>query len=320
VGELRTDSESSIVNRQSSLDLTLLVNPSAGGGHALRRWPDLSSVLGACGSVTVVEPRSTGDLERAAREAAGEGRVVVIAGGDGTVHRVINALGGLPATIAVLPVGSGNDFSSSLGLPADPLAAAHRIVAGRVRAVDLVAVDGRLFCTVGGLGLVAQAAALVARLAQPGSRLRPAVRALGPKAYLLAAAAYIAAGPVTMGIRIDAESMTGGWTWSGDAHALFVANQQLLGAGLRLPVPSSNTDGECEIAIVPRTGRLRLARSLRCLETGSPVPPDVLTVRRATRATIAAATVAPFVADGELLPPASRFAVEVRPAALQVLA
>jgi diacylglycerol kinase family enzyme len=65
---------------------------------------------------------------------------------------------------------------------------------------------------------------------------------------------------------------------------------------------------------------LRLARSLRCLETGSPVPPDVLTVRRATRATIAAATVAPFVADGELLPPASRFAVEVRPAALQVLA
>jgi diacylglycerol kinase (ATP) len=270
--------------------------------------------------VTVVEAQSAADLERAAREAAGGNRVVVIAGGDGTVHRVINALDGLGATIAVLPVGSGNDFCASLGLPADPLEAAGRIAAGRVRAVDLVAVDGRLFCTVGGLGLVADTAALVARLGQPGSRLRPAIRALGRQAYLLAAAAYITKGPVGIPIRIDAERIAGGWTWSGDAYALFVANQQLLGAGLRLPVPSSNTDGECEIAIVPRTGRLRLARSLRCLETGSPVPPDVLVVRRATRATIAIETVSPFVADGELLPPASRIAVEVRPAALQVLA
>jgi diacylglycerol kinase (ATP) len=302
------------------LNLTLLVNPSAGGGHALCRWPDLSSVLGACGSVTIVEPRSAADLEHAARQAAGEGRVIVIAGGDGSVHRVINALAGLPATIAVLPVGSGNDFSASLGLPADPLEAARRVVAGRVRAIDLVAVDGRLFCTVGGLGLVADSAALVGRLGQPGSRLRPAIRALGPRAYLLAAAAYITRGPVGIAIRIDAESTAGGWTWSGDVHALFVANQQLLGAGLRLPVPSSNTDGECEIAIVPRTGRLRLARSLRCLETGSPVPPDVLIVRRATKATIATGTVSPFVADGELLPPASRFAAKVRPGALQVLA
>ena len=71
---------------------------------------------------------------------------------------------------------------------------------------------------------------------------------------------------------------------------------------------------------MPPTGRLRLARSLRCLETGSPVSPDVLIVRRATSATIAVETVSPFVADGELLPPASRFTVEVRPAALQVLA
>jgi diacylglycerol kinase (ATP) len=301
--------------------LTLIVNPSAGGGRILERWPELPSLLARRGELDVLMP-PTGDLLAVqARAAAAAGRTLIVAGGDGTLNRVINAVNGLHASIGVLPVGTGNDFARCVGLPADPLAAARRIAAGSLTALDLVEVNGRRFATVGGLGLVADTSAAVGRAGRHGSVWRPVVRALGSYAYLLAAAAHIALQrrPTTR-IVIEGEGRDGRWRWEGECHAVLVANQPSLGAGLRLPVPSSSTDGECEVCAVPRDWRVRLALNLACLRGSRPVPDGALIVFRASRATIDCAEDVGFAADGEVFESGRRFSVCVRPGAIEVLA
>ena len=60
-------------------------------------------------------------------------------------------------TLGVLPLGTANDFARALGLRRVPLDAARRLVAATARAMDLIALGGNAFCTVGGLGIVGAA-------------------------------------------------------------------------------------------------------------------------------------------------------------------
>jgi diacylglycerol kinase family enzyme len=181
-------------------------------------------------------------------------------------------------------------------------------------------VNGRRFATVGGLGLVADTSAVVARAGRHGSLGRRLVRALGPHAYLLAAAAQIALTPRTT-TRVVAEGLGRGgpWRWEGACHAVFVANQPLLGAGLRLPVASSSNDGECEVCLVPQDRRVRLALNLACLRGSRPIPEGALLVFRAHSACIECAETVGFAADGEVFENGRCFAVNVLQGAVDVL-
>jgi diacylglycerol kinase (ATP) len=80
-----------------------------------------------------------------AREAAGEWRsgLLVAAGGDGTVNEAILGLGenGFPTdvTLAVLPMGTGNDLAQTLCIPQDPEKAVEIIRQEQVRVLDAAA-------------------------------------------------------------------------------------------------------------------------------------------------------------------------------------
>src|SRR5574341_1711800 len=97
--------------------VVLLVNPVAGDGHGLDRWTEIEQALAARGEVARIAPSGEHGLAAAAREAASAGALIVVAGGDGTVNRVVNALEAYRGPIGVLPVGSGNDLARGLGLP-----------------------------------------------------------------------------------------------------------------------------------------------------------------------------------------------------------
>lgn len=113
----------------------------------------------------VVDPREIADLARSVAEEGYE--VVAAAGGDGTVGAVAAGLhrAATGASLAVLPIGTGNDFARHVGIPRDPLkalrAALASAVAGRTRATDLIRCVSRaepdrpswaLNAMVGGLG------------------------------------------------------------------------------------------------------------------------------------------------------------------------
>jgi diacylglycerol kinase (ATP) len=65
---------------------------------------------------------------------------LVIAGGDGTIHRVVNDIYSAKSnvTLGILPLGTGNDLARSLGINLDAEQAAQNLLFGRIRQLDLV--------------------------------------------------------------------------------------------------------------------------------------------------------------------------------------
>lgn len=119
-----------------------LVNPSADLGRAWRMVADLSPLVEEFGGADwtgTVYPTHAISL---ARQAAEEGyRLVIAAGGDGTVHEVINGLMQVPAEarprLGIVPLGSGNDFAHSVGINKNPAEALKQVFTGQPHRFDL---------------------------------------------------------------------------------------------------------------------------------------------------------------------------------------
>jgi diacylglycerol kinase family enzyme len=105
--------------------------------------------------------------------------VLVVFGGDGTVHEVANGLplaGGDGPLVVLLPAGTGNDLARALGLPPDPVAAAAELDGARPRALDLLDCGPRRAANGINAGFAAAATDALSR---------PLKKALGPAAYLV---------------------------------------------------------------------------------------------------------------------------------------
>ena len=130
----------------------LILNPNANQGRAFHAAADLRTLVeefgGADWSGTVYPTHAT-ELALQAAEAGYE--LVIAAGGDGTIHEIINGLMQAPAEsrprLGVIPLGSGNDFSHAIGLDNRPSYAVRQIFTGQPKRVDLgKMVDGHGQC------------------------------------------------------------------------------------------------------------------------------------------------------------------------------
>jgi YegS/Rv2252/BmrU family lipid kinase len=80
-------------------------------------------------------------------------RLVIVGGGDGSLASVVGELAHEDAVLGVVPLGTGNSFAHSLGLPLDLEAALDVIAGGRVARVDLGCVNGTYFANFATVGL-----------------------------------------------------------------------------------------------------------------------------------------------------------------------
>ncbi len=131
----------------------VIVNACAGSvARARRRFESSIEEFHPGDPIAFVEDAT--EIETLAREAVRRGaRRVVAAGGDGTVRAVASALVGTEAVLGILPLGTRNHFARDLGIPPD-LDGAERVLSeGRVVAVDVGEVNGRVFVNNSGLGL-----------------------------------------------------------------------------------------------------------------------------------------------------------------------
>ncbi|UCD99056.1 MAG: diacylglycerol kinase family lipid kinase [Chloroflexota bacterium] len=124
----------------------LIINPNADLGRAWRWGADLRSLVeefgGADWSGTVYPTHAT----ELARQAAEEGyKQVISVGGDGTTHEVINGLMQVPAEsrprLSIVPVGTGNDFASNIGVATDPAQAMRQAFTGKPKSIDIAQIE-----------------------------------------------------------------------------------------------------------------------------------------------------------------------------------
>jgi YegS/Rv2252/BmrU family lipid kinase len=139
-----------IVGRGNSLSKTLIIlNPISGHGTGARLWPAIQTALRSGGidydHAQTSFPREPIAIAERAKRSGYETLIAI--GGDGTVNEVVNGLMRASkespcGTLGVIPIGSGNDFSRTLGLRADWRAAVLRLIAGRPTWIDI----GKMVC------------------------------------------------------------------------------------------------------------------------------------------------------------------------------
>jgi diacylglycerol kinase (ATP) len=196
--------------------------------------------------------------------AANEADVILVFGGDGTVHRHLADLVKLGLPVLVVPLGSGNDFARALNLCSarNSLAAFERFAAGacNVRRVDIGVVttscsSPRLrhyFCCVAGCGLDAE-------VARRANQLPAWLRSHGGYAICLAAALRRFAAPRTE-IRLPKSEGSQEFDTSGSNLTALIAcaNTATYGGGMRIAPRAAMDDGKLDICLVGDLGRLKL--------------------------------------------------------------
>ncbi|HEX8132614.1 MAG TPA: diacylglycerol kinase family protein, partial [Actinomycetes bacterium] len=220
-------------------------------------WQDLPAALAAVrgrfGRVPVHPVAAPGEAEALAGELAGEVDVLLVFGGDGTVHEVANGLplprGGDGPLVALLPAGTGNDLARALGLPPDPVAAARALMDGHPRPVDQLDCGPRRAANGINAGFAAAATEVLSRRVK---------RALGPAAYVVGG---LRAGlrPPTWPARVEVD----GRVVDGEALAVVVGNGGSFGGGRWLLPDADPGDGQLDALLVPAgASKAKLARAL----------------------------------------------------------
>ncbi|HZA82527.1 MAG TPA: diacylglycerol kinase family protein [Actinomycetes bacterium] len=268
-------------------------------------WERLPEALGLLrprfGRVPVHPASDPGDAQALTAELAGEVDVLLVFGGDGTVHEVANGLplGGDGPLVALLPAGTGNDLARAIGMPPDPVAAAAELPDARPRPLDLLDCGSRRAANGINAGFAAAATDVLSRRVK---------RALGPAAYVVGGV-WAGLDPPTWPARVEVD----GRVVEGEALAVVVGNGGSFGGGRWLIPDADLGDGLLDVLVVPAgVSKARLARHLA---RDRRLPGDLPRLRGPAATVV---TDMPCRLDGEPAPtPGS---VTVIPAAWQVLA
>lgn len=131
--------------------ICVLSNPRS--GTALRNPGAVERAMAVFGPRAELRAFS-GDPADEAKRALQDGfRILVAAGGDGTVAGVAHALAGTDVALAVLPLGTFNYFARGLGMPEDPENAAKAILEGSAHDIAVGTLNGRVFLNNVSIGL-----------------------------------------------------------------------------------------------------------------------------------------------------------------------
>ncbi|PFR27512.1 hypothetical protein COK19_10055 [Bacillus cereus] len=137
----------------------LIVNPKAGQGDLHTNLSKIVPPLAtAFPDLRILHTQKQGDAATYCQDFANEVDLIVVFGGDGTVFECTNGLAPLqkrPA-LAIIPGGTCNDFSRTLGVPQNIADAAKLVVQGRTKTVDVAKANEQYFLNFWGIGLVSE--------------------------------------------------------------------------------------------------------------------------------------------------------------------
>lgn len=280
----------------------VIVNPAAGRGRARRKWGDARRKLSAAGIAfdEVVTTRPGEAREIAERQAANYARILA-AGGDGTVHEVVNGLmrAGRGTAFGVIALGSGDDFAKLISNEDERLFDIGRIVSGSEACYFANGMD---------IGFGAHGARNVTRVPR----------------FLTGLGAYLGALFLTMvdypllRVRIQLDDAA---AFELTTAMTAVMNGTTFGGSFRVCPEARPDDGLLDLLLVDAVSRLEILRLVPKIMRGTHAGDRRLRLLRAKRVVIESAEPLLVEADGEIaFQDARRLEIDLLPAALRVIA
>jgi len=304
----------------TSASVVLLANPASGRGRSVTAAQTTAQRLRSFGiDATVITGSSVDDAQARLADALHDhSPVAVIAcGGDGTVSMCLQAVAGTGIALGILPVGTGNDNATSLGVPTDPVEAADLIAdviargsyvivdAGKATAADGVS---RWFLGVLSSGFDSSVNARANAMTWPAGQARYLAAIVGELRVFKA---------VGYQLVLD-EGLPSETHIAKPGMLVAVANGRQYGGGMQVAPDALMDDGLLDITFLDELSTPTFLRVFPTVYKGTHVRRAEVHQHRATTLTIDAPDQTAY-ADGELVGPLPVH-VEIAPGAVRVLA
>lgn len=283
----------------------LILNPKAGTLNK-REVPGLvASMLAASGTTLEMrETRAAGEARTLAAEAARQGyRMVVTAGGDGTVSEAASGLLGSETPLGIIPCGSGNGLARAAGIPQDFALAAKVLRDGKALLCDSGEAAGHPFFCTFGMGFDAEVSMKFAREKRRGrtTYIRNAIRD------------YLSYKPQAYSICIDGHVITE------RAFLIAVCNASQYGNNAYIAPKASLCDGLLDVTVVHTGSLIDTAMAGLSLFTGQIDKNTLIDTFRISHASILRLNEGPAHIDGEPVEMGRQIEIDCRPASLRIM-
>lgn len=265
----------------------LIVNPKAKHGRALFFARRAQEQLRQHGWQCDLMPSESADHVRQLTEGAVQQGmdVVIICGGDGTIHQAAQVLAHSETPLGIIPCGRGNDLARALSIPLDASAAASVIAQGHTKAIDLGVVHGRYFCGIVTCGFDSEVAAFAYRQQKiPGGWVGYFSIAL----LLLACYRF-------REVQVEGDDIA----FDGKVLLVATANCPAYGGGMWIAPTAKLDDGLLHVCIVRETSKWRILRLLPTVFTGKHVNEPEVILHAVRKVHLRSDEPLPLFADGE---------------------
>lgn len=250
----------------------VIVNPNAGRRKGEKDWLEIAALLNAAGihftNVFTEHPNHAVKLARKYIEAGF--RKILVVGGDGTLNEVVNGVftqkkyPTRDITLAMIPVGTGNDWGRSFNIPSGYKEAIDLIVRMQTRYQDVGKVHymsndlpkQRHFINMAGLGFDAMVAKRTNMVKQQGKS--------GPFSYLISMfTSLISYNDSNVRIVVDEKEL------KANVFTMSVAICKFNGGGMMQAPNAIPDDGLFDVTVITRVSRFLVIRSVKKLYDGS---------------------------------------------------
>ena len=283
----------------------VLVNPIAGGRKEQKLCHAVVDALRHAGvKCDVTISRFPGELTELSGQLATQGcETIIVCGGDGTAHEVINGIAGSETALAVLPLGAANDFSVNMGFSQDITHICELIKKRRTKRIDLVKVNqDRFFCGTACLGFGAEVAAFAR-----SRKIEPHMMHL-----LGGLVKFFSYEPRTIELRFN------GQRFFGDVFLAAFGNVKSYARGTQNTPEASFDDALLDICLVKRMPKRRLISFFQSVHKGTQVTDDGIEQFQTKAVFVQSVGPADLYADGEFAAQ-TPVRLEVVPKALNVI-
>ncbi|WP_088103514.1 diacylglycerol/lipid kinase family protein [Halalkalibacter urbisdiaboli] len=243
-----------------------IVNPYSGNGKALKKWTMIEMILQEQDiAYQVVISHKKDDVSifiEQIKNTLENIKAVVVLGGDGTLHEVVNHLAGTSLPFKVIPTGSGNDFARSRGISKNVRKELESLLTSEKQWSDLMKIGNRYCLTVIGLGFDGMVAKVTNEM-----KLK---RWFGRLSYVLSVLKVLHSyKPSTLKVTLNENQKVVENVW-----LIAVANHPYYGGGMKICPEASSEDGKLDVCIVHGLSKLKLLLLFPRVFNGSHVAKD----------------------------------------------